>query len=222
MIPLNNPLTYLGAFIGGVLISFTPCVYPLIPVSASYIGAKASGSRLKGFILSFAYVSGIAVTYSILGIIASLTGKIFGTISSHPLIYITTGIIIIVFGLLMLGVFVISLPSKIKLPQVKKQNYFSAFLLGLASGLIVGPCTTPALGAILLYLTTQKNILYGATLLFTFAYGMGLLLILIGTFSSVLTGLPKSGRWQAYIEKIGAIILISLGVYFIYTGIRRF
>lgn len=218
----GNSLDYLAAFFGGILISFTPCVYPLIPVSVTYIGAKSAGSKLKGFTLSLVYVTGVAVTYSILGLFASLTGKIFGAITSHPLAYIIAGAIIIAFGLSLSGLFFISLPRQVKLPQFKKQNYFSVFILGLFSGLIVGPCTTPVLGAILIYLTTKKNIFYGATLLFSFAYGMGLLLIMLGTFSSALSGLPKSGKWLKYIEKIGAFILITIGVYFIYAGIRRF
>lgn len=219
---LENPLDYLKAFLGGIGISFTPCVYPLVPIVLGYIGVKAGLARSQRFILSFAYVSGVAVTYAALGLLASLTGKIFGAVTSHPLTYIAVGLIIAVFGLAMLGIFALSLAGLFRLPQIKRQNYFSAFFLGLVSGLIVGPCTTPALGAILLYLATKRNLLYGAGVLFVFAYGMGLLLIVIGTFSSVLTKLPKSGRWSAYIEKIGGIILVGLGIYFIYAGIRRF
>ncbi|MFA5410391.1 MAG: cytochrome c biogenesis protein CcdA [Candidatus Omnitrophota bacterium] len=219
MNPCANPLNYLGAFLGGVGISFTPCVYPLIPVILGYIGIKAETKKFQGFTLSLAYVAGIAVTYSILGLVASLTGKIFGVISAHPLTRIFTGALIIVFGLSMLDI--IPLPRFIKSPVLKEKSYFSIFLLGLASGLIISPCTAPALGAILVYLAAKQNIFYGASLLFTFAFGMGLVLILAGTFSSLLINLPKLGKRMVYIKKSGAFILIAIGVYFIFIAIRR-
>ena len=103
----GNPLDYLWVFLGGVLTSFTPCVYPLIPVSAAYIGTREGVSRAKGFTLSLTYVSGIALTYSCLGLLASLSGLLFGRVSSHPITYIVVGIVIIIFGLSMFGVFAV-------------------------------------------------------------------------------------------------------------------
>lgn len=221
MILSGNSIDYLKAFLGGIGVSLTPCVYPLIPITVGYIGVSTAGSKLKGFVFSLVYVSGVAVTYSILGLLASLTGKIFGSISSHPITYLFVGIVIIIFGLSMLDIFTISLPNIIKLPIPKKGNYFSTFLLGLSSGLIVSPCVTAVLGTILVYLTTKKNILYGMTLLFSFAYGMGLILILIGTFSAILVSLPKLGKWMLYIKRLGAFIVIGMGIYFISVAIRR-
>jgi len=221
MNPSVNSLDYLKAFLGGVGISLTPCIYPLIPITAGYIGASSSGSKFKGFLLSLVYVTGIAITYSILGLFASLTGTIFGRIGSHPITYLLVGIIIILFGLSMSDLFVINLPRTIKPAALKKRDYLSVLLLGLSSGLVVSPCLTPVLGSILLHLATKKNLLYGATLLFSFAYGIGLILILIGTFSALLVNLPKSGKWMLYIKKVFSFILIGMGIYFIYTGLRR-
>lgn len=217
----GNPIDYIFAFLGGVMISFTPCVYPLIPVSVSYISAKSS-SRFKGFILSLIYVTGIAFTYSILGLIASLTGRLFGNISSHPITYLAVGAIIAVFGFSMLDLFNLPFNAKINLPIFKEKNYFSILLLGITSGLIVSPCLTPVLGSILSYLATRKNIVYGMSLLVVFAYGMGLVFILSGTFGSILVNLPKSGKWMVYIKRAAGILLVAMGIYFIYTGIRRF
>ena len=132
------------------------------------------------------------------------------------------GVAIIIFGLSMLDLFTINIPNAVKLPVLKKGSYFSTFLLGLTSGFIVSPCLTPVLGSILFYLTTKKNILYGATLLFSFACGMGLLLIIIGTFSSTLINLPRLGKWAGFIKKAFSLVLIVFGLYFIYAGIRRF
>ncbi len=217
----GGPFDFVIAFIGGVLVSFTPCVYPLIPISASYIGVRSSGSKVRGLILSLIFTTGVAVTYSILGLIASLTGTFFGRISTSPTAYFVFGAIIIVFGFSMLDLFVIPFPQLVKLPALKQRNYFSTFLLGLSSGLIASPCLTPVLGSILAYLTVKKNILYGATLLFCFAYGMGLTLILVGAFSSALLSLPRAGKWMRYIKRFCACLLIALRAYFIYNGIKR-
>jgi thiol:disulfide interchange protein DsbD len=218
----GSPIDYLAAFLGGAIVSLSPCVYPLIPISVSFIGIRSATSKLKGLTLSLIYVTGIAITYSFLGLLASLTGKIFGAISSHPLSYIFAGTVITLFGISMLDAFKIPWPNLVKAPTFAKHGYFSAFILGLNSGLIVSPCTTPVLGAILVYLTTKKNIFYGTTLLFSFAYGMGLVLILAGTFSSLLIKLPKSGKWMLYAARISAFILIGMGIYFVFIGIRRF
>lgn len=216
-----NSLDYLKAFLGGVGISLTPCVYPLIPITAGYIGSNCSGSKLKGLISSLVYVTGVSVTFSILGLLASLTGTIFGRISSHPLANLFVGLIIIIFGLSMFGLFYFPSFNILKLTGLKKNSYFATFLFGLCSGLAVSPCLTPVLGSILLYLTTKKNLLYGITLLLSFGYGMGMLLVLVGTFSSALFKLPKSGKWMLYIKRLSASIVIAVGVYFIIAGIRR-
>ena len=217
----GNPIDYIFAFLGGALVSFTPCVYPLIPISVSYISVK-SNSKPKGFILSLIYVTGMAFTYSILGLIASLTGKIFGGISNHPVTNLVVGVVIVFFGLSMLDLLKISFGTHFGNPVFKKKGYFSIFLLGITSGFIISPCLTPALGSILSYLATKKNIFYGMSLLAVFAYGMGLVFILSGTFAGILANLPKSGKWMVYFKKAVGVLLILMGLYFIYLGIRRF
>jgi len=217
----GNHIDYLVAFFGGVLLSFTPCVYPLIPISAGFIGVRAAGSKIKGLVLSLIYVTGVAIIYSLLGLMASLTGKFLGAISTHPITSIFVGVIIIIFGLSLFDKFSIYLPNIIKLPTIKKGDYFSTFLLGLTSGLIISPCISPVLGAILVYLSTKKNLLYGMTLLLSFAYGMGLILILSGTFSSILLGFPKSGKWLIFIKRLFAVLLMAMGIYFVFNGLRR-
>lgn len=217
----GSPFDYLIAFFGGVLVSFTPCVYPLIPVSIGYIGVNSSGSKLKGFILGLIYVTGIAITYSALGLLAVLSGRIFGSIAANPFSYIFTGLIITIFGLAMFDIINIPLLSFVKLPVLKQHNYFSTFLLGIASGLIIGPCLTPVLGSILVYLSTKNSIIYGATLLFTFAFGMGLIFIIGGIFSAFLLNLPKSGKWMQQVKRLFAMALVISGLYFIYSGIRK-
>jgi len=196
------------------LISFSPCAYPLLPVSIGYIGARSSGSKIKGFVLSLVYVSGIAITYSILGLIAALTGRLFGRIATHPVSNLIVGIIFIIFGFSLLELFNLRLPQ-VSVKKSGKKGLLTVFVFGLISGLAIGPCVAPALGAILVYIASKENVLYGASLLFVFAYGMGFLLILAGTFSGLLLSLPKPGKWLELIEKIAGIILIIAGIYFL-------
>jgi len=215
---VGNPLDFLFVFGAGVLISFTPCVYPLLPITISYIGAQARGSKLKGFLLSVIYALGVATTYSILGAIASLTGSVFGQIAGTPWPYFIVANICIFFGLALLDVISLPLPA-FATKKIEAKSLMSVFLLGLTSGLVVGPCTAPALGTILVYVGTKQNLIYSILLLFCFAYGMCTVLILAGSFSSILVNLPKSGAWLNRIKKISGIILIGMGEYFlIQTG----
>ncbi|MFA5199592.1 MAG: cytochrome c biogenesis protein CcdA [Candidatus Omnitrophota bacterium] len=216
----GSPFDFVIAFFGGVLASFTPCVYPLIPVSAGYLIGNAG--KTKGLFLGLSYVTGIAVTYSFLGILAVLTGTLFGNFSSDPVVILTAGIIIVVFGLSMFGLFHFNFNLIQRFPLKVRGNYFFAFLFGLVSGLMVSPCLTPILGSILAYLSVKGNIFYGAFLLFCFSYGMGAIFILIAVFGSKLNRLPKPGRWMVISQKIFASVIILSGVYFIFTAIRSF
>jgi len=213
---------FVFAFFGGLLASLTPCVYPLIPISVGYIVGNAQNSKSKGFLLSLFYVTGIAVTYSSLGILAALSGRIFGEFSVNPVVNLISGVIILIFGLSMFDLFHFNFTLNLKPPVYRKRSYFLALLLGLVSGLMVSPCLTPILGAILAHLSTKKNIFYGGFLLFCFSYGMGLIFILIGTFGAKLTGLPKPGKWMESIKRICAAVIVLSGIYFIFTAIRRF
>jgi len=216
MDPQTNSLGYLSVFLGGLVVSFSPCVFPLIPMTLSFIGVKGSSSRFKGLFLSLVYVSGLAVTYAVLGLVASLTGRIFGQTTAHPLSPFLVGNACIIAGLSFLNVFHIhikglSIQHKIK----QKGGYVSVFLLGIFAGLIAGPCTAPAVGAILVYVASKQNIFYGASLLFVFAYGMGFLLILTGAFGAAILSLTKSHVWLERMKKVSGFILIGIGEYFI-------
>lgn len=209
----GSPFDYIVAFVGGIFLSFTPCVYPLIPVVISFIGAAQTSSKKQKFFLSLIYVLGISLMYSVLGLISALGGKIFGQINANPITHLIVGIIFIFLGLSFLDVFTLSFFSFRH--NIRPKGFFSIFLIGLLSGLVISPCLTPALGAILVYVGSKQNLLFGVTLLLTFAFGMGLPLILIGTFTGILTSLPKSGPWLDKIKKICGLILIFAGVYFL-------
>lgn len=216
----GTPVDYLIAFLGGLLVSFNPCIYPLLPVTISFIGITPSSKKITGFILSFIYVTGIALIYAVLGIIAGLSGSIFGKVSASPLVRIIVGIIFVFLGLSLWGIF--PLRTLVFKPgfSIKKTAWAKVFFLGLSSGLVITPCVSPILGSILILAASRKNIFYAGTLLLSFAYGMGFVLIMAGTFSSILLGLPKSGDWMNKLKNFSGLILIGVGLYFIFMGIR--
>jgi thiol:disulfide interchange protein DsbD len=210
-------LAYLAAYLGGVFVSFTPCMYPVVPITIAFIGAHASGSRMKGFLLSVTYVLGMSITFTILGAVAALTGKLFGQIQTNPWTYFIVANICIFMGLAMLEVFVLPLwtPGFLVKAQPKKKGIISSFLVGAISGLVMGPCTTPVLAVLLSYVATSQNAFFGIGLLFIFALGLGTLLIILGTFTALLTSMPKSGMWMTRISHISGWILLAAGEYFL-------
>jgi thiol:disulfide interchange protein DsbD len=212
----GNILDYFLAFGQGVLVSFTPCVYPLIPITAAFIaGENVKGSRLMGFVFSLVYVLGLALSYCTLAAVAVLTGKFFGKFQNNPYIFLTVANIFIFFALVMLDV--ISLPSvgvDVR-HKVRPRNLWSVFIFGAASGLIVGPCTSPFLAGLLTMVSLKQNVVYGISLLFVFSCGVGFILILVGTFSGILSVLPKSGPWFKHIKQISALILLVFAEYFL-------
>ena len=215
-------LAFLAAYLGGVVISFTPCTYPLIPVTVGFIGAQGSSSRLRGFFLSLFYVGGIAFTYSILGGVAALSGRLFGQMQTTTWTYLIMGNLCLIMGLSMLDVFSIALPIPQKLMKLTgnstKKGFWISFLMGALSGVVIGPCTAPALAVLLGYVAVKTNLLLGMSLLFVFAFGMGTLLIIVGTFAGVIASLPKSGKWMTKIKIVFGLILIGAAEYFLYTA----
>jgi thiol:disulfide interchange protein DsbD len=127
-------------------------------------------------------------------------------------------------GLSMLELFTLPIPVFLssKGTASKRKGIVGAFLIGASAGLVVGPCTAPALGAVLAYVGTKQNMFLGMSLLFTFAFGMGLLLMVIGTFAGLASSLPKSGRWLNIVKKVFGIMLIIGAGYFLLTALRRF
>jgi cytochrome c-type biogenesis protein len=213
-------LAFLAAYIGGVLVGFTPCTYPLIPVTVGFIGAQSSSSKLRGFLLSLFYVCGLALTYSLLGGLAALSGKLFGQMQTTPWTYFIMANLCLFMGLAMLDVFTISLPIPQKLAKFSsnKKGFFSSFLIGVVSGFVIGPCTAPVLAVLLGYVAMQTNLLLGLSLLFIFAFGMGTLLIILGTFTGLISSLPQSGKWMTKIKFVFGLILIGAAEYFLYTA----
>ena len=210
-------LAYIIVFLGGVLTSFTPCVYPMIPITIAYIGGRSGDSRMKGFSLSLFYVIGMALTYSALGAFAAMTGKLFGAASTNPILYLVVANIFIFLGLMMLDAFTLPIPSFLASRQPSKRvgGYLGAILVGLLAGTVAAPCTAPVLGVVLTVVAAKQNILYGVTLLFVFSIGLGTLLIIVGTFAGLMSSMPKTGKWSVAIKKFFGWVMIATGEYFL-------
>jgi cytochrome c-type biogenesis protein len=218
-LPESFLLAYLAVYLGGVLVSFTPCVYPVIPITIAFIGARGGGSRGRGFLLSLVYVFGLAVTYTALGGLAALSGKLFGQMQANPWTYFVMANVCLLMGLSMLNVFVLPFQTpqfiaRIQ-PRAQSKGLVSSFLVGAASGLVVGPCTAPVLAVLLGYVATRQELLYAMSLLFVFSFGMGTLLIILGTFAGLLSNLPKSGPWMTKIGHLFGWLMIGAGEYFL-------
>lgn len=214
-------LTYAAAYLAGVLVSFTPCVYPVVPITAAVIGAQGGVSAGRGLILSLSFVLGLAVTYTAIGMFAALTGRLFGSIQASPLTQGALGFLFVLMGLAMLEVFHLSLERLVPRPREGsgRKGIVGSFAIGLTSGFLLGPCTAPVLAVILGVVAARQSVFFGGSLLFVFSFGVGTLLILVGTFTGILAGLPKSGAWMTGVKKISGVVLLAAGAYFLYSAL---
>jgi len=210
-------LSFLSVFIAGILTSFTPCIFPMLPITISILGYHADkNSRMTNFSRSLAYVLGIALTYSSLGVAAALTGSLFGSMLTNKYVLAFLVILFLTMAVSMWGAFEIQAPAFIrnKFGVGKSHSLFGAFVMGLVAGIVASPCVGPVLVSILTYVSTTKNAVLGFSLLFTFAMGLGLLFIVIGLFSSALKLLPKSGAWMDRIKFVLGLGMWGAGMYY--------
>ena len=217
------PMAAMGAaFAGGILASLAPCVYPLMPIVSAYVGSKSAGekTRTRSFLLSLGYVTGMAAVYSLLGMIAALTGGFFGRIATSPWALLIVANILILVSLNILEVipFPAFFSSRPRDPAVG--GVLGAFLVGAASGLVASPCTSPVLFGLLTYVATTQSVLYGGSLVFVFSMGMGILLIVVGTFSGLAAALPRPGPWMVRIKKILGLMMLALAQYYLVSAGR--
>ncbi|NOZ56908.1 MAG: protein-disulfide reductase DsbD [Calditrichaeota bacterium] len=220
-------VAFLFIFLGGLALNLTPCVYPLIPITVSYFGAQSSSSTGEAFLKSTFYVLGMAVMYSVLGVIAALTGSLFGASLQNPYVLIFVALVFIVLALSMFDVYEIRLPGFLaSAASATKGGYFGAFFMGLTVGIVAAPCIGPFILALLAYVGATGNPFLGFWMFFVLALGLGLPYLILGTFSSALSRLPQSGAWMVWVKKIFGFILIGMAIYFLKPliphGVYRF
>jgi len=215
-------LTLIAFFVGGLLLSFTPCVFPMYPILTGIIvgAGNQQASTLttkKAFTLSFFYVQGMAVTYTLLGIVVALAGAQFQAIFQHPFVLIALSILFIFLALSMFGVFNLALPAswQNKLNNLSNKqkggSITGVIMMGVISGLVASPCTTAPLTGALLYISQTGDVVLGASALYALSLGMGLPLLVLGSSGGKL--LPKAGAWMNIIKNIFGLLLLAVPIF---------
>lgn len=211
-------LAFALVFLGGILTSLGPCNVAMIPLVVGYVGGSRDLPRSRAFTLSLTFALGLAITFMLLGIAAALIGGLVGAATTWW--YYLVALVCFVIGLNMLGVLNLRLPLWLSglRERVTLKGAPGALALGLVSGLVASQCATPVLAAILTYVMAKGALLYGAALLFAYALGRGVPVVLAGTFTGALKSFQKLGRWSEVIEKASGVIVIGVGLYFLWIA----
>ena len=209
-------------FLAGVLTSLTPCIYPMIPITAAIVGGQSAGeirpARWRPLLLSLTYAIGLAVVYSALGLFAGLTGTLFGSISTNPWLYFAMANVLVIAALAMLDVLPVRVPATL-LQRVSSAGvggrFSGALLMGAMSGLVAAPCSAPVMAAVLTWVTTTKSAWLGFAYLFAFSLGMCALLVAVGVSTGSLSRLPRAGIWMVRIKKLFAFVMLAVAEYYL-------
>ncbi len=215
----NSIVGYVLVFFGGILTSIGPCNVAMIPLIVGYVGGSQDLPRRKAFSISFVFALGLALTFMFLGVIAALAGGLLG--GGTRVWFYLVAVVCFLIGLQMVGIIKINPPLWFGglREKIKTKGLIGALLLGLVSGLVASQCATPVLAAILTYVVAQKSsLLYGAFLLFLYALGRGIPIVLAGTFTGMLKNFQLMGRFSPVLEKISGIIIIIVGFYFLWIA----
>lgn len=218
----SRPLVALPlVFVGGVLTSLTPCIYPMIPITASLVGGQTSGvaaPRWRPLTLTLSYVLGLALVYAALGLFAGLSGTLFGTVSTNPWLYFGMANLLVIAALAMVDVIPIRIPQGIAQRAANAGSggqLAGTFAMGAASGLVAAPCSAPVMAAVLTWVSTTRSAVLGFVYLFVFSLGMSTLLVAVGLSAGTLSRLPHAGSWMMWVKKIFAIIMLGAAEYYL-------
>ena len=209
-------------FITGVLTSLTPCIYPMIPITAAIVGGQSVGrSTRRGVALTLLYVLGLSLVYALLGLLAGMTRTLFGTVSASPWAALLTGNLLLLFGLWMLDAVPIRMPASLMGGRAGSATSLGgAFVMGCASGLVAAPCSAPVLAAVLTWVAVTKSAALGFIYLFVFSIGMCAVLIAVGIFGATFARLPRAGMWMVWVKRVLALVMIGAAeYYFVHAGL---
>jgi len=209
-------LTLLGVFLGGLALNLTPCIYPLIPITVSYFGARSENIRGKRFIHGALYIGGLSITNSVLGVSAALTGGMLGSALQNPMVLIVVSGVIFAMGLSFFGFWELKLPSGLVNAASKGfGGFFGSFFMGLTLGVVAAPCLGPFVLGLLTYVGQKGDPLLGFLYFFVLSIGLGLPLALLAVCSGIVDKLPMSGNWLLWVKKCFGWILIGMAVFMI-------
>lgn len=217
-------------FAAGVLTSLTPCVYPMIPITAAIVGGQNLGATADGApaapapprwrtaALTGAYVLGLAAVYAGLGLLAGLTGTMFGAVSSNPWAYFFMANLLMLASLSMFDVIPVRLPSFLVQRAANAGTggrAAGAFVMGAASGLVAAPCSAPVMAAVLTWVSATQSAGLGFVYLFAFSIGMCALLVIVGLSAGTVSRLPRAGMWMVYVKKTFAVVMLVMAEYYL-------
>jgi thiol:disulfide interchange protein DsbD len=209
-------VTFFLIFLGGLALNLTPCVYPLIPITISFFGRADASNRGKTFWKALAYVFGIAVTYSILGVVAAMGGGLFGALLTHPAVIIGIAVVLVGLSLSMFGVYEFRLPRGLmNAAGQTKSGIVGSLFMGLTMGIIAAPCVGPLVIGLLTYVAVRQSVVLGFFMFFTLSVGLGLPYLFLAIFSSRISSLPRSGAWMVGVRVIFGLILMAMAIYFL-------
>lgn len=210
-------ITILAVFLGGLALNLTPCVYPLIAITVSYFGGQGGErSPARALASSLVYCLGIMLTYSTLGLIAALTGSLFGSALQSPVMLVGIGLLLVALALSMFGLYELQPPQFLMQKATglsSKAGYIGVFFLGAVIGVIAAPCLAPFVVALLAFVGQSGDPWLGWWLFFALGLGLGVPYIVLGTFSGLLTRLPKSGSWMVWVKRVFGVALIAVAAW---------
>jgi len=209
-------LVLAGVFLGGLALNLTPCIYPLIPITVSYFGGRGFGGRWSTIMHGLLYISGLAVTNSILGVAASLSGGMLGSVLQNPFVLVAVAVVLLALALSFFGLWELTLPTAVmRVASVNFTGFFGTFFMGLTLGIVAAPCLGPFILGMLTYVGRLGDPVLGFVYFFVLSIGMGLPLAVLAVFSSAIERLPVSGPWMLWVRKLLGWVLVGMALYII-------
>ncbi|MCX6173373.1 MAG: protein-disulfide reductase DsbD [Ignavibacteriales bacterium] len=209
-------LSLIFVFLGGLALNLTPCVYPLIPITIGYFGGQSEGRTSRLFLLGILYVLGMALTYSVIGVVTSLSGAVFGTLLQNTFVIIGIAVLFVVLALSQFGVYEFKLPdSWVMKAGGAKGGAFGAFFMGLTMGIVAAPCIGPFVLGLVTYVAAKGDPFYGFLMFFVMAVGLGFPYLLLALFSGKIKKLPRAGDWMEGVKHIFGFLLLGMAIYFV-------
>ncbi len=209
-------LGLLLVFVGGLALNLTPCVYPIIPITISYFGAQSEGRTARLFILGLLYVTGMAVSYSLIGVITALTGSVFGGLLQHSAVLVIIAVFFILLALSMFGLYEFKLPKRwVDAAGIARTGFIGAMLMGLTMGIVAAPCIGPLVLGLVAYVAAIGDPVQGFLLFFFLALGLGMPYLFLALFSGKIKSLPSSGKWMQAVRHIFGLVLIGAAIFFV-------
>ena len=208
---------FVAIFFIGLALNLTLCVYPMISVTVSIFGGQTDTNLFRVFLKALTYVMGIATMYSVLGVVAALSGGLFGSALQSPVVLAIIGLLLMGLALSMFGLYEIQMPYWItsKLGGQNASGFIGVFVSGLVVGVFAAPCIGPPIIALLAFVGANGDPFFGFWSFFILSLGLGFPYLILGTFSGLLQKLPKSGVWMIWVKKVFGIVLVGVGLFYI-------